>query len=168
MGSVVASVRHKVLGNGLVRKAIGSPPVVMVGKHVAPRADLLLQRLTGGRLSVVGMLGSPMLILHTVGRRSGLPRATPLLCTKTDAGFIVVGSNWGQAGQPAWALNLRAEPAAEVEVRGRRRPITGRVLEGAERAAAWDLMVELWPSFDDYVVRADGRELWVFLLEPAD
>jgi deazaflavin-dependent oxidoreductase (nitroreductase family) len=166
--SGVAELRHKVLALKPLRKAIGNPRFVAVGKRVAPRTDLVLQRLSGGRLAMSELAGLPFLVLHTVGRRSGLPRATPLICRPTDQGFLVVGSNWGQTGQPAWALNLRAEPDVSVDFRGRRRAVTARLLAGDERAAAWAQVSYQWPPFDDYVVRAGGRELMVFLLSPKD
>lgn len=166
--SGVAELRHKVLALKPLRKMIGDPRFVAVGKRVAPRTDLVLQRLSGGRLSMSELAGVPFLVLHTVGRKSGLPRATPLICLPVDDGFLVVGSNWGQTGAPAWALNLRAEPAVSVDFRGRRRAVVARILEGEERAEAWVKMAHLWPPFDDYVVRAGGRELLVFLLSPKD
>ena len=146
----------------------GTAGFAAVGRRVAPPADRVLQRLSRGRVSLTAMGGLPFLMLHTIGRRTGQPRATPLIYARTDAGYIVVGSNWGQTGQPGWALNLRAAPTAEMEIRGRRRPVTARVLEGAERAEAWKLLLEFWPAYDDYAGRADGRELWVFLLTPAE
>jgi deazaflavin-dependent oxidoreductase (nitroreductase family) len=166
-GGVGSSVRRKVFG----ARVFGTAGFAAVGRRVAPPADLALQRLSGGRVSLTGMGGLPFLVLHTVGRRSGLPRTTPLIYARAeggDGGFLVVGSNWGQPGQPAWALNLRSEPQVSVEVRGRRRAVTARLLEGEERAEAWQRLLAFWPAYDDYAERASGRELWVFLLKPTD
>ncbi|HEV2637365.1 MAG TPA: nitroreductase/quinone reductase family protein [Actinocrinis sp.] len=168
MSGVAASMRHKVLATKPVRKVIGLPQVTAMGKRVAPRTDLALQRLTRGKVSLVNLCGAPSLVLHTVGRKTGLPRTTPLMCGRADGGFYVVGSNWGQPGHPGWALNLRADPQASIEDRGRRRPVTARLLEGAERAEAWRVMAGIWPPFDDYVERSGGREPMVFLLRTSD
>lgn len=162
--SGLTDLRRRVLGAGV----FGTAGFAAVGRRVAPPADRALQRLSRGRLSLTELGGLPFLMLHTVGRRTGQPRATPLIYARMDGGYIVVGSNWGQPGQPAWALNLRAAPAAEVEIRGRRRAVSARVLDGEERAEAWKLLLEFWPAYDDYAGRAAGRELWVFLLTPGD
>ena len=168
VSGVAASMRHKVLSLKPVRRVIGTPQFVAVGKRVAPRTDLILQRLTAGKVSLVGLAGASFLVLHTVGRKSGLPRTTPLLCSPAEGGYLVIGSNWGQVGQPGWAFNLVAEPDASIEVKGRRIAVTAHVLDGDERAVAWAQMTELWPPFDDYVVRAGGRPLLVFLLKTKD
>ena len=73
----VAELRHKVLALKPLRRVIGDPRFVAVGKRVAPRTDLVLQRLSGGRLAMSELAGLPFLVLHTVGRRSGLPQHVP-------------------------------------------------------------------------------------------
>ena len=66
------------------------------------------------------MAGMPVLLLTTTGRRSGKSRTTPLLFVRDDDAFVVVGSNGGSDYVPAWWLNLRSNPGAEVEIgRGR-------------------------------------------------
>ena len=143
---------------------LGSTAFGAIGRRVFPRADLAVQRATGGRLSVSGSVGMPLLLLTTVGRRSGEPRVTPLTFARDGSDFVVVGSNWGQQGHPAWALNLRAEPNASLELHGRRIEVAARILQGAERAAAWDRLVAVWPPFAAYSRRATERELLVFRL----
>ena len=160
-------LRRKVFGLRVFgRRVFGSARFAAIGRRVAPGADLALQRISRGKVSLVGLGGLPFLVLHTVGRRTGEPRTTPLLYANTADGYVVVGSNWGQATQPGWAFNLRAQPAAEVEVRGKRQAVTARLLEGEERAEAWKHLLEFWPAYDDYEVRASEREIWVFLLTP--
>ena len=107
-------------------------------------------------------------MLETTGRRTGQPRVTPLTYATQGTDFLVVGSNWGQPRQPAWALNLRTKPEAVVLLRGTRIPVTARTLEGAERAEAWQLLLAVWPAYDDYVERVQAhtaREIIVFRLE---
>lgn len=155
----------RILPKGL----LGSSAGTAVGKRVFPRADLLLQRLTHGRASLASAaIGVPLLLLETVGRRTGQPRVTPLIYAVQGADFLVAGSNWGQRSQPGWALNLLARPDAVVSVHGTRIPVRARRVEGAERDGAWPLLLELWPAYDEYAARVhttSGREIMVFRLE---
>jgi deazaflavin-dependent oxidoreductase (nitroreductase family) len=152
----------------LPKRLLGSPGFTTVGKRLFPRSDLALQRATHGRLSLTTAVGLPLLLLETTGRRTGKAHVTPLTYATQRTDFLVVGSNWGQERQPAWALNLQAKPDAVVELHGTRIPVTARTLTGAERAEAWELLLEVWPPYDEYVERVQatsGREIMVFRLE---
>ncbi|MFC7550199.1 nitroreductase family deazaflavin-dependent oxidoreductase [Plantactinospora sp. GCM10030261] len=127
-------------------------------------ADRFVGKLTRGRVLALGLI--PSLILTTTGRRSGKPRSNPLLYVPDGDAYIVVGSNWGQAHQPAWALNLLADPAATVTAKGVVVPVRARVATGAERDRLWRKLVAEWPPYETYVRRAGGREIRVFRLEP--
>jgi deazaflavin-dependent oxidoreductase (nitroreductase family) len=126
--------------------------------------DRTLARLTGGRLVGYGVV--PTLLLTTTGRRSGRPHTSPLLYVTDGDAYVVVGSNWGRPDQPAWALNLRADPAATATVDRRRIPVLARLAAGAERERLWGLLVHEWPPYETYRRRAGGRDLMVFRLEP--
>ncbi len=129
------------------------------------RLNVPVYRLTRGRL--MGRIGrAPVLLLTTTGRRSGERRTAPVVFTRDGDDLIVVGSNAGNARAPAWALNLRAHPAAGVDVRGERSPVQARVAEGPERDRLWKLVNGDYAGFDDYEQRTD-REIAVFVLEPA-
>ncbi|TCB96206.1 nitroreductase family deazaflavin-dependent oxidoreductase [Micromonospora zingiberis] len=129
-------------------------------------ADRAIGRLTRGRVVALGLV--PSLVITTTGRRSGKPRSNPLLYVPDGDGYVVIGSNWGQAQQPAWALNLLALPEAEVDVAGRRMPVRAELATGAERDRLWRLLVEEWPAYQAYVERAGGREIRIFRLVPAE
>jgi len=152
----------------LPQRLVGSPAFTAVGKRVFPRLDLALQRVTRGRVSLTAALGIPLLLLETTGRRTGEPRVTPLTYATQGTDFLVVGSNWGQARPPAWALNLLAKPEAVVSLHGTRIPVTAKTLGQAERAEVWPSLLEVWPAYDEYVVRVQatsGREIMVFRLQ---
>ncbi len=154
----------------LPTRLLGSAAFAAIGRRVFPRADLALQHLTRGRASLTAAAGMPLLLLETTGRRSGEARVTPLTFATQGTDFLVAGSNWGQERQPAWALNLLAKPDAVVELHGGRIPVTARALHDAERAAAWALLLEVWPAYDQYVRRiheTSDREIVVFRLERA-
>ncbi|WP_435746695.1 nitroreductase family deazaflavin-dependent oxidoreductase [Nocardioides sp. SYSU DS0663] len=136
-------------------------------------ADTRLQRLTRGRVSVLDLAGLPNLTLVVPGRRSGVPRATPLLCVPHEGGWLVAGSYFGDPTMPAWVHNLRAtdptgatEPRARIVTDGREAVVGWRELEGEERAAAWQVMLRTWPNYATYEARTD-RTIPVFLLTAA-
>jgi deazaflavin-dependent oxidoreductase (nitroreductase family) len=127
-------------------------------------ADRIVGRLTRGRVVALGLI--PSLVITTVGRRSGQPRRNPLLYVPDGDAYVVIGSNWGQAHQPGWAMNLLSQPVAEVDVKGRRIPVRAEVATGAERERLWQLLVTEWPAYRTYVRRAGGREIRIFRLVP--
>jgi deazaflavin-dependent oxidoreductase (nitroreductase family) len=123
-----------------------------------------LYRLSGGRLGArIGK--APVLLLITTGRKSGQKRTAPLVYLPDGERMIVIGSNAGNERAPAWALNLKANPEAEVEVGRRRVPVRARVTEGEERAELWRRCNDQYAGFDEYEARTD-REISVFVLEP--
>ena len=133
--------------------------------RAASRLDRRLQRASGGRWTVLGRAHLPQLVLTTRGRRTGEPREVVLLHARDGDSWVVLASNWGQAHHPAWALNLLAEPRAQVTVRGASTPVTARVAEPDEAARLLPRMRALWPGYEAYEQRA-GRDLYLFVLDP--
>lgn len=129
--------------------------------------DTRLQRATRGRVTVLDLAGLPNLALTVPGRKSGIPRTTPLLCVPHDGGWLVAGSYFGGPDVPLWVGNLRAADTAVVRVDGVEHTVTSHEAEGAERAALWDVMVATWPNFTKYAERTD-RVIPVFCLTPVD
>ncbi|MCW2855792.1 MAG: hypothetical protein JWR52_1407 [Marmoricola sp.] len=132
--------------------------------------DRFLQGITRGRASLVGMAGLPSMMMTIVGRKSGIPRTTPVVCVPYGGGNLVAGSNFGGPKEPVWVLNIRAaEEAAEpvgVRVGGTEYDAVPRELSGPERDQAWAAMLRIWPNYAKYAERT-GRMIPVFLLEPA-
>lgn len=142
-----------------ISTGLGARGLRAVGKLNVP-----IYRATRGR--VLGKIGrAPVLLLTTTGRRSREPRTAPLVYLADGERFVLIGSNAGNTRAPAWALNLRADPEAEVEVCGARRRVRARVAEGEERADLWRRMNEQYAGFDDYTART-SRDIAVFVLEP--
>lgn len=127
--------------------------------------DRVLHRTTGGRLTLLTIAGLPNLLLTVPGRRTGVPRTTPLLCVPRDGRFLVAGSYFGGPVEPVWVANLEAAGAGELRFRGTDRPFTARRLTGRERDEAWAVMIRTWPNFALYERRTD-REIKVFELSP--
>ena len=134
------------------------------GLRRAGKLNVPLYRLTGGRVG--GKVGkAPVLLLTTLGRRSGEPRTAPVLFHDDGERLVVIGSNAGNANTPAWALNLQTNPEADVEIRRERRQVRARVTEGDERADCWRRMNDQYGGFDEYRERTE-RNIPVFVLEP--
>lgn len=137
------------------------------GKKMVPM-DLAVQQRTGGRISLLRMMGLPSFALTVTGRKSGQARTVPLLYVPHGDDYIIVGSNWGQQHHPAWTANLRANPDATIRTGGKDVPVHARQVTGEERGNIWRKVTETWPAYDEYARRADGREIRVFLLSPSD
>ena len=128
------------------------------------KLNIPLYRLTGGRVG--GKLaGSPMLLLNTIGRKSGEPRTVPIVYLADGDRQIVIGSNAGHKNEPAWSLNLKANPEAEVEIGRKRHPVRARIAEGDERAELWRRVNDQYSGFDDYEART-SRDIALFVLDP--
>ena len=127
--------------------------------------DKLLQRITGGRWSILRIAGLPNLMLTVVGRKSGVPRSTPLLCVPYRDGVLVAGSNFGGPKVPLWVGNVRAAGRVTMRFEGRTHEAVPHELVGDDRAAAWEHMLKTWPNYAKYAERT-GREIPVFHLQP--
>lgn len=131
--------------------------------------DKMIQRLTRGRWSLLRLAGLPSMMLTVAGRKTGIPRTTPMLCVPVPEGYLVAGSNFGGPATPAWVFNTRAaeQEEAEVHIRvnGATMPARPRELVGDERARAWNTMVKTWPNYTMYENNTE-RSIAVFLMEP--
>ena len=127
------------------------------------RLVALVLRRTGGRA-----MGMDVLVLTTVGRRTGEQRRSPVSWFPgPDGGWLLVASATGAAAHPAWYPNLSAHPdRVAVEVAGRTTRVVASQLTGAERAEAWQAIVAAGPRFAAYQRKTD-RELPVIRLIPA-
>jgi deazaflavin-dependent oxidoreductase (nitroreductase family) len=110
--------------------------------------------------------GSSLLLLHTVGRRSGQPHVNPLAYQKTDDGWAVFASFAGAPVNPAWYHNLVAAPETTIEVGPDTVPVRARVAEGGERDRIFDRQKETVPVFADYESQTGGRVIPVVILQP--
>ena len=144
-------------------RALGKRRWLMRTATAVVWADKRLHRVTGGRVSLVALAGLPSLRLTTTGRKSGLERNTNLLYYPSGDGFVLTASNWGRRRDPAWALNLRANPKARVELAGRPVEVEARELTGEEYDRMWAELLEFWPGYAMEQHEA-GRPLPVFVL----
>ncbi|MGB3412553.1 MAG: nitroreductase/quinone reductase family protein [Microthrixaceae bacterium] len=121
-----------------------------------------IRSLGASAISVV--FRTPVLLLHTTGRRSGLERTTPLAFHRDqDGSLLIVGGASGQARTPDWVANLRTSAAAYVTIRRDRYEVRVEELRGDERLEVWARLATEWPRIDAYQMRA-RREVPVFRL----
>jgi deazaflavin-dependent oxidoreductase (nitroreductase family) len=150
----------------LMRSSGGTRLGSWVYIRVLHRIDQPIFRATGGRHTLTSLLtGLPIGVLATTGARSGRPRHSPLLIYPTSAGEMVIASNYGQLRHPAWYHNLLAHPEAELAVRGARRRVRARQLQGEDRERIWQEAVRTYPGLIAYAGWAQGRDIPILLLE---
>ena len=121
-------------------------------------------RISRGRLG--GKLGTQtILLLHTVGRKSGQARSTPIAYFFLDGFYFVVGSNWGKPGNAAWFYNLKARPQAEIQVGGKRLAVLAAEAQGAEYTRLWEYAVAHHPPYARYKEMTD-RHIPIVVFRP--
>lgn len=120
--------------------------------------------LTGG---IIGshVSGAPVLLLTTTGRKSGRPRTTPLNYLQDGESRVIIASNGGNDQQPAWYLNLRANPDAEVQIGREKQPVRAEVAGDDERARLWPLVVQMYHGYEEYQ-KETSRKIPVVILRP--
>jgi deazaflavin-dependent oxidoreductase (nitroreductase family) len=133
------------------------------------RVDRFAFRLTGGRRTVTSALsGLPVVLLTTVGARTRVPRTVPVLGFPADGETAIAAGNFGRAREPAWCLNLRRHPQAQIARGGLRQAVVAEELTGSRREAEWRRAIVAYPGAAAYQRRASGRTIAVFLLHPDD
>jgi deazaflavin-dependent oxidoreductase (nitroreductase family) len=108
--------------------------------------------------------GRPVIILTSVGAKSGKLRKTPLMRVEHEGVYAVVASLGGAPRNPVWYHNLKKNPHVELQDGATRRDYTAREVTGDEKAAWWERAVETWPDYASYQAKTD-RQIPVFVLE---
>lgn len=151
-------------GKRLLQRVSATRTFARVAPHFIPALDRAVHRLTRGKVLLSAQM-LPGVILTATGARSGQPRRTPLACLPAEDGsWLLIGSNFGRPGHPAWTGNLLKHPDAEVSWRGEEIPVRARLLTGEERALAWRAALTFWPPYAAYQARVE-REIRLFRLE---
>lgn len=121
-------------------------------------------RINGGR--VRGQFaGASLLLLHTVGAKSGQERVNPVMYLAVGDNFAVFASKAGAPTNPDWYHNLVANPWVRAEIGTETVDAKARVAEGTERDQIWAAQKQAWPGFGDYE-RQTARQIPVVILEP--
>ncbi|WP_043257418.1 nitroreductase family deazaflavin-dependent oxidoreductase [Streptomyces sp. Tu6071] len=113
------------------------------------------------------MRGMPVILLTTLGAKSGKIRKTPLMRVEHNGQYAVVASKGGAPEHPVWYYNVKGHPEVELQDGPTRKDYTAREVTGAEKAEWWDRAVEAFPDYADYQKKTD-RPIPVFVLTPKD
>ncbi|MFJ1992094.1 nitroreductase family deazaflavin-dependent oxidoreductase [Streptomyces sp. DASNCL29] len=112
------------------------------------------------------MRGMPVVVLTTLGVKSGKIRKTPLMRVEHDGTYAVVASLGGSPKHPVWYHNVVADPRVELQDGPLRQDMIAREVTGEEKARWWKRAVEAYPDYADYQTKTD-RQIPVFVLETA-
>ncbi len=125
-------------------------------------AELYMQ---SGGTQGTEMKGKPVILLTTVGAKSGKLRKTPLMRVTHDGEYAVVASLGGAPKNPVWYYNIAAHPRVELQDGTVHGDYEAREVFGDEKALWWQRAVEVWPDYAEYQRNTD-REIPVFVLTP--
>ncbi|WP_392675045.1 nitroreductase family deazaflavin-dependent oxidoreductase [Streptomyces sp. LN785] len=112
--------------------------------------------------------GVPLLLLTTIGARSGQPRTMPMTYLRDGARLVVFAANGGRENHPGWYHNLLAAPTASIEVGSETYGVTATEIEGVERERLWAQQLEHTPYFAGFQERSGRRVPVVALARTAD
>jgi deazaflavin-dependent oxidoreductase (nitroreductase family) len=129
-------------------------------EYITPDYGLLGEEHVEKYLATKGEIGHiwngvPTLILSTKGRKTGLPRRQPMIYGRDGDDFVVVASVGGAPKHPAWYFNLCTNPEVEVHVKAEHFMGLTITAAGDERERLWNMMVDLWPNYEQYRERTD-------------
>jgi deazaflavin-dependent oxidoreductase (nitroreductase family) len=111
--------------------------------------------------------GRPIIVLTSVGAKTGRLRKTALMRVEHEGSYAVVASLGGAPRHPVWYYNLKAHPHVELQDGPMKRDYQAREATGDEKALWWERAVETWPDYARYQAKTT-RQIPVFVLEPVD
>jgi deazaflavin-dependent oxidoreductase (nitroreductase family) len=120
-----------------------------------------------GGSDAADLRGRPVIVLTSVGAKTGKLRKTALMRVEHDGTYAVVASLGGAPKHPVWYFNLKANPHVELQDGPTKRDYLAREVSGDEKAIWWDRAVEAWPDYAKYQAKTE-RIIPVFVLDPVD
>jgi deazaflavin-dependent oxidoreductase (nitroreductase family) len=121
--------------------------------------------MSSGGTDGTSLQGKPVVLLSTIGAKTGKLRKTPLMRVEHDGEYAVVASLGGAPKNPVWYYNVKKNPRVELQDGTRTADYDAREVFGEEKATWWRRAVEVWPDYADYQRKTD-REIPVFVLTP--
>ena len=121
---------------------------------------------SGGTEGTV-LQGKPVILLTTIGAKSGKLRKTPLMRVEHNGEYAIVASLGGAPKNPVWYYNVKANPRVELQDGGESHDYDAREVFGDEKAAWWDRCVQAWPDYANYQTKTE-RQIPVFVLTRVD
>ncbi|HTI24970.1 MAG TPA: nitroreductase family deazaflavin-dependent oxidoreductase [Kutzneria sp.] len=120
-----------------------------------------------GGTEATELRGVPVVVITTVGAKSGKLRKNPVMRVEHDGVYAAVASQGGAPTHPVWYHNFKANPLVEVQDKTVKKDYRARELAGEERELWWRRATEVWPDYDEYQTKTD-RLIPVFVLEPVN
>jgi len=111
--------------------------------------NVFVIRASQGRIGTL-LARQTVLLLHTVGRKSGRQIVIPISYFSIDGFYFLVGSNWGRKQNASWYYNLLASPCTTIEVRGGKILVEAHPVEGSEYDRMWNCALERYPGYQRY------------------
>lgn len=118
--------------------------------------NTLLLRLSRGKFG--SKLGTQtILVLHTIGRKSGQDRSIPIAYFTYEGRYLIVASNWGKDTQADWYLNLKKDPHARLEIHGNTVAVAAHEAQGEEYDGLWKFATQHHPPYLEYQKMTERR-----------
>jgi deazaflavin-dependent oxidoreductase (nitroreductase family) len=111
--------------------------------------------------------GSHIVLLTTIGHRSGEERTVPLIYGRHGDDYLLVASKGGADDPPAWYVNLVANPVVTLQDRADVFKAVARTASEEEKKTLWPIMTKEWPDYDEYQKKTE-RPIPVVILEPTE
>ena len=111
--------------------------------------------------------GKPVILLTTIGAKTGKVRKTPLMRIEHDGEYAIVASLGGAPKNPVWYYNVKAHPRVELQDGTTTKDYEAREVFGDEKATWWQRAVAAWPDYANYQQKTD-RQIPVFVLTPVN
>lgn len=137
-----------------------------VYRRIGPIVDPRIAPVANGQV-MAKLYGFPLLLLHTIGAKSGQPRTSPLLYVRDADDVLVLGTNFGQPKNPGWVANLRQNPQASIEIGPFTMAVTATRIDPPEWDVQFPRFVEVYPGYRNYLQRRGGLAPQMFRLSPA-
>jgi F420H(2)-dependent quinone reductase len=134
------------------------------GTSAWAREQAELYESTDGRAGS-DLRGRPVIVLTSLGAKTGKLRKTALMRVEHDGVYAVVASKGGALSHPVWYYNLKMNPHVELQDGATRRDYLAREVSGSEKQTWWERAIQTWPDYATYQTRTE-RQIPVFVLEP--
>jgi deazaflavin-dependent oxidoreductase (nitroreductase family) len=123
--------------------------------------------MASGGTDATELQGKPVILLTTVGAKTGKIRKTPLMRVEHDGEYAIVASLGGAPKHPVWYHNIKAHPRVELQDGPVNKEYEAHEVLGDEKAVWWERAVEAWPDYAEYQTKTD-RQIPVFVLTPVN
>ncbi|MFL6160356.1 MAG: nitroreductase family deazaflavin-dependent oxidoreductase [Marmoricola sp.] len=147
--------------------------MTLQGEYVPSKADWVREQVEtfeasdGAEANTLRGGDDPIVVITSVGAKSGNLRKNPVMRVERDGEYIAVASKGGAPEQPEWYYNFVAHPEVELQDGPVRKTYQVRLLSDGEREDAWEYAVDTWSTYAGYQEKTD-REIPVFLLSPVE